>query len=123
MLFSTLVDADFVDTEQHFHPEKSDLRTKSYDLGLLAQLLYQDQERKFAKSEMTPINRIRQEIYLTSLEAATRLPGIFRLTVPTGGGKTRSGLSFALVHAANHNKHRVIVALPYTSIIDQTAQV
>ncbi|MGQ9688435.1 MAG: CRISPR-associated helicase Cas3', partial [Desulfobaccales bacterium] len=123
MLFSTLVDADFLDTERHFNPEKSEVREKPYDPAALVRLLRADQRRKFAEVEPNALNLARHEIYQACLEAAARPPGIFRLTVPTGGGKTRSGLAFALEHAVRHRKHRVIVALPYTSIIDQTAQV
>jgi CRISPR-associated endonuclease/helicase Cas3 len=123
MLFSTLVDADFLDTENHFNAEKTAIRKKCYDLKELAKLLYQDQHQRYADCEPNLVNQARQEIYQECLKAASCHPGIFRLTVPTGGGKTRSALAFALEHAIRHRKHRVIVALPYTSIIDQTAQV
>jgi len=122
MLFSALVDADFLDTENHFHPGKTEIREKTYKLDVLAGLLRQAQSG-FSGHDQNPLNRARHEIYQFCLEAAAAPPGIFRLTVPTGGGKTRSGLAFALEHAVRYQKDRVIVALPYTSIIDQTVQV
>jgi len=122
MVFSTLVDADFLDTERHFHPERSELRGKWPGLDKLWRRFEADQE-KFSKQEQTPLNEIRQEIYQTCVQAAQHSPGIFSLTVPTGGGKTRSGLAFALRHALLHGFDRVIVAIPYTSIIEQTADV
>lgn len=121
-LFSALVDADFLDTEGHFSSKRTDIRRQAYDLGIMARLFKQAQDRIMDQAE-GEVNQIRAEIYRACLQAAEFSPGFFRLTVPTGGGKTRSGMAFALNHAVKHQKERIIVALPYTSIIDQTAQV
>lgn len=121
-LFSALVDADFLDTEGHFSPKQTEMRSHDHDLITLAQLFKQAQTRIMDEAD-GKLNQIRAEIYLACLKAANFSPGFFRLTIPTGGGKTRSGMAFALHHAIIYKKERVIVALPYTSIIDQTAQV
>lgn len=123
MAFSALVDADFLDTERHFHTEKSSLRDKYWSISDLWNGFEASYTRKFAHVEQSDLNTVRFEVYQQCLLAATLPPGFFRLTVPTGGGKTLSSLAFALWHALAHHHERIIYAIPYTSIIDQTANV
>jgi CRISPR-associated endonuclease/helicase Cas3 len=126
MLFSALVDADYLNTEKHFDHRRSAERgywTRPVDLWPIFRA---NQLRMMWRGRGSDINRIRRQIYFSCVRAGKQPRGVFRLTVPTGGGKTRSGLSFALSHAAAHRSYgfrRVIVALPYTSIIDQNARV
>ena len=125
MVFSALVDADYIATEKHFDQQKANNRGKWPKLPELWERFQEDQSKLFKKVEAKPseVNRIRREVYDACLDAAKGKPGVFKLTVPTGGGKTRSGLAFALQHAIQNKNafDRIIVALPYTSIIDQTA--
>lgn len=125
MIFSALVDADFIDTESHFNPELSEARGgASITLAGMWKMFEQDQADRFAgKKDVSGVNRVRTEVYEACVNAAQMPRGVFRLSVPTGGGKTRSGMAFALRHAVEHGMDRVIVVAPYTSIIDQTARV
>lgn len=125
MLYSCLVDADFLDTERFMNPEKHQARPGKVSLALLFQRLEgpleQLSERNHRKP--SPINQARQAILARCLQMAETDPGFFTLTVPTGGGKTYSSLAFGLKHAVTHGKERVIYVIPYTSIIEQNAQV
>lgn len=124
MLHSALVDADCLDTEAHFQPAETAHRAPSLPaLGALYEKLEQKQADLVANAPATEVNKVRVGIYEACLQAAELEPGFFSLTVPTGGGKTRSAMAFALRHAAKHGLRRVIVALPYTSIIEQNADV
>ena len=123
MLFSCLVDADFLDTEAHFDPQRAAQRPQGYNLHAMWQQFEQNQNALLASAPRTPVNAVRREVYEDALRAAQGEPGLYALTAPTGAGKTRALLAFALRHALTHDLERIIVALPYTSIIDQTADV
>jgi CRISPR-associated endonuclease/helicase Cas3 len=120
MLFSALVDADFLDTEQHFNKAKTMQRGSAIALSTLSERLEARQHR-FSGRGQGVVNQARHTIYTACLAAAKQPPGWFRLTVPTGGGKTRSGMAFALRHALAHGLRRVVVAVPFISITEQTA--
>lgn len=123
MVFSALLDADRLDTERHFNPERSTARERWPQLPGLWQTLDTKLREKSAHSDNTPVNRVRREVLESCRSAADDPAGaVYRLTVPTGGGKTLSGLAFALRHAVAKCLRRVVVAVPYTSIIDQTVR-
>ena len=120
LLFSTLVDADYLETERFYDAAKTDRRGRYDSISILKQQLDAHLATFTADS---PVNRLRAEILADCRRAAMQPAGLFSLTVPTGGGKTLSGLAFALDHALRNNLRRVVVAIPYTSIIEQTADV
>lgn len=123
MIYGCLTDADFLDTEAFCSPEKSMLRSPWPGIPEMTETLRQHMDTLLQKSEPTPINTARQEILNYCREASEQQPGLFSLTVPTGGGKTLSSLTFALEHAKTHGLRRVIYVIPYTSIIEQNADV
>ena len=123
MLFSCLVDADFLDTEAFFSAEKSQLRKNYPTLKELKNQFDGYIAEKMRSAEKTTVNEIRKDILQSCIEAGSHPPGIFTLTVPTGGGKTLSSMAFALKHAEIYQKRRIIVVIPYTSIIEQTADI
>lgn len=122
MIFSALVDADFLDTEKHFNPSKTLGRTGYASIPNLLKTFRTNQD-SLSGRHGDKLNEIRHEVYCKCADASNCAPGIFRLTVPTGGGKTRSSLAFALSHAAKHGLDRIIYSIPYTSIIEQTSNV
>lgn len=125
MIHSCLVDGDYSDTEQFMAPDQSIVRTSTKHLPLKELL---DHFNRYlsdltAKSDQTsPVVQARNAVSKQCEAAASLEPGFFSLTVPTGGGKTLAAMNFALHHAVSHNKDRIIVAAPYTAIIEQTAQ-
>lgn len=121
MLFSCLVDADFLATEAFYaHAER-----KAVERGWRGEMpalkatldLYLG---RFADVQ-GEVNALRAEVLAACRAKAALAPGLFSLTVPTGGGKTLSALAFALEHARTHNLRRIIYVAPYTTIIEQTA--
>jgi len=123
MIFSCVVDADFLDTEKFMHPEQAALRSGYPSLAELRGRFDAYMARKLASAPPSPVNRVRADVLRHCRERAMDEPGIFSLTVPTGGGKTLSSLAFGLDHAVTRGKTRVIYVIPYTSIIEQTADV
>ncbi len=123
MLFSCLVDADFLDTEAHFAPAQVALRSAYPSLVSLIPAFEKFMEKKLHDAPPTPINRIRAEILQLCKVKSALPPGLLSLTVPTGGGKTLSGLAFSLYHARAYGKRRIIYVIPYTSILEQTADI
>jgi len=121
MLFSCLVDADFLDTEAFFEKDKSVLRGAYPDLPALLKSFDYYMNEKMLKASDTRVNRLRASVLDRCIARAADNPGGFTLTVPTGGGKTLSSMAFALHHAVKHDKQRIVYVIPYISIIEQTA--
>jgi len=123
MVFSCLVDADFLDTEAFMNPQQTALREK-WSNKVLEQM--DEALTEFIRKlnpEDTLVNRQRALVREACLIAAEEKPGLFSLSVPTGGGKTLASLAFALRHALRHGLRRVIYVIPLTSIIEQNADV
>ena len=126
MLFSALVDADRVETAA-FH-DRAEGRTPDHDrpryepLDALRDRLDASVDAKGVGAASTPMNRLRAGVLRDCRVAAEASPGLFSLTVPTGGGKTLAAMSFALRHACRHGLDRVVVVIPFTSIIEQNAR-
>lgn len=128
MLFSCLVDADRLDTEEFMKPEQALLRGGKKTLQELAPLLDNyliDMKSNIREKhkENTTVNIVRNQVQEECQKKSICEPGFYSLTVPTGGGKTLSSLVWALNHAIHHDKKRIVIAIPYTSIIVQTAQI
>ena len=124
MMYSCLVDADFLATEEFMNPIQASQRVFLDSSQTLDQMLhsYENKLNEFQeKATDTPLNFWRRYISEQCKGAAGQFPGFFSLTVPTGGGKTLASLRFALHHVAVHQKARIIYVIPYTSIIEQTA--
>ena len=120
MIYSCLVDSDFIDTESYM---SDTLKPRGNNATILK---LNSTFNKFITnlgSDTTKINIKRKDILEQCLSKANNDTGLYTLTVPTGGGKTYSSLAFALNHAKLHNLERIIYVIPYTSIIEQNAKV
>lgn len=123
MLFSALIDADRLDTERFHDAARPDARAFDITIPLLKERLDRALAEIAAKAAPTEVNRSRAEVLEDCRRRAGERQGVFTLTVPAGGGKTLASMAFALGHAAAHQLDRVIVVIPYTSIIEQNARV
>lgn len=121
MLFSALCDADFLDTERFFDPARAGQRGGGPSLDELARRLSAHLRELEASAPPTEVNTVRREVRAACERAAEEPPGVFTLTVPTGGGKTLASMAFALAHARRHGLRRIVVAIPFTSIVEQSA--
>lgn len=125
MVFSCLTDADFLDTEVFCDTHRAMVRTcvQFADLTALQNALNTRLAALERAAIPSRVNALRQVVLRDCRARAADAPGFFSLTVPTGGGKTLSSMAFALGHATTHGLRRIIYAIPFTSIIEQNAQV
>lgn len=123
MLFSCLVDADFLDTEAFYDRVENRAARRITSHPSLAELRKALDAHLAGFKADTPVNRLRAQILAGVRARAELAPGLFSLTVPTGGGKTLASLAFALDHALKHGLRRVIYVIPFTSIVEQNAAV
>ena len=125
MLFSALVDADYLDTEAYYAGLEGArvARGKHPALTELSRRLNAHLDDLQANAKPSAVNGLRAEVLAHARQGAANPQGVFALTVPTGGGKTLASLAFALDHAVRHGLDRVIYVIPYMSIIEQTASV
>ena len=121
MLFSCLVDADFLETERFYAAAEGTAVPRGQHQTMAELLDCLRTHQAGWRPEPTPLNRLRAEVLAHAIAKAALPPGLFTLTVPTGGGKTLTSLRFALEHAAANDLRRVVYVIPYTSIIEQTA--
>lgn len=122
MIYSCLVDADFLDTEA-FMKEGKQGRNSGENIEILFKKLENYISGWLKNQDIDTVNGRRTEILKNCLEMGKTEKGLFRLTVPTGGGKTVASLAFALRHALENKMDRIIYVIPYTSIIEQNAKV
>lgn len=134
MLYSCLVDADYLDTEAFYlslenkaverggYPDLNALQHNfNQFINNFRRRVAQAPAQTEAEKRNAALNRLRSEILDYAVEQAAQPQGLFTLTVPTGGGKTFTSMAFALEHAKRHGMRRVIYVIPFTGIIEQNA--
>ncbi len=127
MLYSALVDADFIETEAYFDAVNEQRNYRQSGPPLESQpaleLLTSYLSDLAARSTASPtVNRLRADLLQACLEKADLPQGLFTLTAPTGTGKTLAMLAFSLKHAVNHDLRRIVIVIPYLSIIEQSVR-
>ncbi|MGM9662516.1 MAG: CRISPR-associated endonuclease Cas3'' [Oscillospiraceae bacterium] len=123
-LYSALVDADYSSSAEHYEPDYlSKYSGPPLDIsGAEASLLQLREQKRAGSTAAKPLNRLRDQLFDDCLAAAKQPPGLFTLTAPTGLGKTLSLFAFALEHCKRHGKRRVIVVVPFLSVIEQNVK-
>ncbi len=121
MVTSVLVDSDRLDAEAFASPEAASLRGQYDGWEVLEERFQRDMAALAAGAKKSGVNAIRNEVLAEAVKRAGGKPGFYRLNVPTGGGKTRTAMAFALNHRRANGMDRIIMAIPYNSIIEQTA--
>lgn len=129
LLFSCLVDADFLDTEAHFKGDANGKPLRNAGPELDAPLALAALDRYMAdlargnREQVANVKQARDSLWQSAVLAAELAPGVFTLTAPTGSGKTLAMLRFALQHAARHGLRRIVLAVPFLTVIEQTARI
>ena len=122
MLYSSLVDADYLDTSAHFDGV-SERAVPALQADRALQLVAaRVEELSCGSNARQALTHLRRQVWESCLDGAVHSPGVFTLSAPTGSGKTLAMMGFALKHAALHNLRRVVIVLPYLNIIEQTAE-
>lgn len=123
MLYSCLVDADYLETESFMNEEASRARGQYANLEELQLIFKTYLDQMLAAATPSKVNSVRKKILENCISSGSLKPGFFSITVPPGGGKTLSSMAWALEHANTNSKRRIIFVIPYTTIITQTAEV
>ncbi|MGW4113049.1 CRISPR-associated helicase Cas3' [Actinosynnema sp. NPDC004786] len=123
MVFSALVDADYLDTAAHFRGSGGAVESVPVGMGVLLDRFERGRVEKVSMRRPSPVDEVRKRVYEAAVAAAGGERGFFRLGAPTGSGKTYAMAGFALHHAVRHGLRRVVVAVPFLSVTDQNAKV